>query len=208
MTNDYLIVNIFFDPAPDKMTKAKGDVVCRLFVLQNRMFSLIIVDMKHWYVVNTKPKNEDRAANNLLGGGIEALSPKLRMRKYKEGRFVYHIEPLFPGYIFVKFHPVNDFRLVKYTRGVKTIVHFSGRIIPLRDEVIAFIRDRLEDGVATIQKQEFKKGEKILIKNGPFKGLSGIFEQELDGKERVAILLDSVGYYARMEIDRDLLTSQ
>lgn len=163
--------------------------------------------MKHWYVVNTKPKNEDRAANNLLGGGIEALSPKLRMRKYKEGRFVYQIEPMFPGYIFVKFHPVDDFRLVKYTRGVKTIVNFSGRIIPLQDEVIVFIRDRLEDGVATIKKQEFKKGEKILIKDGPFKGLSGIFEQELDGRERVAILLDSIGYYARMEIDRDLLTS-
>lgn len=171
------------------------------------MFSLIIVDMKRWYVVNTKPKNEDRAAGNLLGGGIEVLSPKLRLRKYKEGRFVHYVEPMFPGYIFVKFHPVNDFRLVKYTRGVKTIVHFSGKIIPLQDEVIAFIKGRLEDGIATIQKQEFKKGEKILIKNGPFKGLSGIFEQELDGKERVAILLDSVGYYARMEIDRDLLTS-
>ena len=180
---------------------------CQLFVLQNRLFSLIIVGMKRWYVVNTKPKNEDRAANNLLGGGIDALSPKLRMRKYKEGKFINYIEPMFPGYIFVKFHPVDEFRLVKYTRGVKTIVNFNGRIIPLQDEVVNFIRGRLEDGVATIRKRDFKKGEKIFIKDGPFKGLTGIFEKALDGQERVAILLDSVNYSARMEIDRDLLTS-
>ena len=42
---------------------------------------------------------------------------------------------------------------------------------------------------------------------GEIKILSGIFESELDGKERVAILLDGVNYCAKMEIDRDLVVS-
>lgn len=161
--------------------------------------------MKRWYVVNTKPRNEDRAAMNLLNGGIEVLAPKIKLRKFKEGKFVYIVEPMFPGYIFVRFHPVDEFRMVKYARGVKTIVHFGGRIIPLQDEIIEYIRTKLENGVASLEKPKIGKGEKVLIKDGPFKGFSGIFESELDGKERVAILLEGVNYCAKMEIDRDLI---
>jgi len=163
--------------------------------------------MKRWYVVNTKPRNEARAATNLTNGGIEVLAPQLKMRKYKEGKFVYVVEPMFPSYIFVRFHPVDDFRMVKYARGVKTIVHFGEKIVPLQDEMIEFIKSRLENGVAFIEKPKISKGEKILIKDGPFRGFSGIFESELDGRERVAILLDGVNYCAKMEIDRDLIVS-
>lgn len=163
--------------------------------------------MKYWFAVNTKPRNEDRAASNLASGGIEVLAPKLKLKKYKNGRFVEVVEQMFPNYILVKFHPVDEFRLVKYTRGVKTIVHFGNKIIPIQDEVIDFIRSRLVDGVATIQEKGFRKGEKVLIKDGPFKGLSGIFEKELEGKERVMILLDSVVFAASMEIDLDLIAS-
>lgn len=161
--------------------------------------------MKKWFVVNTKPKNEDRAAINLTSGGIETLAPKLRLRKYKENRFVQVIEHMFPGYIFARFDPIDDFHLIKYTRGVKTIVHFGDRIVPIHEDLIEFIKSRLVDGVATIQKKPILKGERIVIKDGPFKGLTGIFEREMDGKERVAILLDAVQFAATMEIDRDLI---
>jgi len=164
--------------------------------------------IKRWFVVSTKPKNEDRAANNFTSGGIEALAPKLKLRKYKDGKFINVVEQMFPGYIFVKFHPIDDFHLIKYTRGVKTIVHFGEKIVPVHDEVIAFIRSKLEDGVATIEKKQFKKGEKILVKDGPFKGLSGIFEKELEGKDRVMILLDSVKFAATIEIDEDLVITE
>jgi transcriptional antiterminator RfaH len=161
--------------------------------------------MKQWFVVNTKARNENRAATNLLSGGIEALNPKLRLRKFRDGGFIYVIEPMFPNYIFAKFDPIDEFHLIKYTRGVRTIVNFSGKIIPLHDEVIAFIKTKLENGVASVQKKGFRKGDKITIKDGPFRGLNGIFEEEIGGEERVAILLEGVNYYARMEIDRDLI---
>ncbi|MCX5814411.1 MAG: hypothetical protein NT178_18000 [Proteobacteria bacterium] len=164
--------------------------------------------MKRWFVVNTKPKNEDRAANNLSSGDIEVLAPKLKLRKYKDGKFIYVVEQMFPGYIFARFHPIDDFHLIKYTRGVKTIVHFGGKIVPVQDEMIAFIRYRLEDGVATLEKKQFKKGEKILVKDGPFKGISGIFEKELEGKDRVMILLDSVKFSVSVEIDGDLIVNE
>jgi len=161
--------------------------------------------MKKWFVVNTKPKNEDRAASNLLFGGIESLAPKLKLKKYRNNRFIYVIEPMFPGYIFAKFDPIEEFRIVKYTRGVKTIVHFGEQIVPIHEELIEFIKSKLENGIAIIQKKPLEKGNKIIIKDGPFKGLTGIFEREIEGKERVTILLYAVQFAARMEIDRDLI---
>ncbi|HBL23530.1 MAG TPA: transcription/translation regulatory transformer protein RfaH [Deltaproteobacteria bacterium] len=165
-----------------------------------------MMETRNWYVVNTKARNEERAALNLAQGGIDVLAPKLRFRRWREGKFTDIIEPMFPGYIFVKFHPVDEFRLVKYTRGIKTIVNFNGRIIPLQEGLVDYIRERLTEGVATVEKRTFQKGEKIIIQEGPFKGFSGIFEQELDGRERIAILLEGVDYCARMEIDRELVT--
>jgi len=161
---------------------------------------------RHWFVVNTKPKNEDRASHNLLAGGYDVLSPKIRHRKYKEAGFVEVVEPLFPSYIFVRFHPVDDYYMIKYARGVKKIVSFAGKIVPLQDELIDFISRRLTDGVARVEKKKFRKGERVFIKEGPFKGLAGIFERELEGDERVMILLEGINYYAQMVIDSDLLS--
>jgi transcriptional antiterminator RfaH len=161
----------------------------------------------NWFVVQTKPKNEERASGNLANGGFEVLAPRLKARRYREGRFVSIIEPMFPGYIFVKFDPIDDFHMIKYTRGVKGVVHFGDRIAPIRPELVEFIRSRLDDGIAIIRQKPLAKGERVLIQDGPFKGLSGIFEKELDGKERVAILLEGIAFAATMEIDRDLVSS-
>jgi transcriptional antiterminator RfaH len=159
-----------------------------------------------WFVVNTKPKSETRASHNLSSAGYELVNPKLKLRKYKEGKFVDVVEPLFPNYIFVKFHPVDDFHMVKYARGVKKIVTFGGKMVALQEELIDFIRNRLTDGMAQIQKKRFRKGERVLIKDGPFKGLSGVFERELEGEERAMILLEGINYYAKMVIDSDLIS--
>ena len=163
--------------------------------------------MKSWFVVNTKPKNENRASHNLSAGGYDVLNPKLKLRKYREGRFADIVEPMFPNYIFVKFHPVDDYHMVKYTRGVNKIITFGGRMVPLQEEFIDFIRGKLKNGVATIEKKQFKKGEKVFITDGPFKGLGGIFERELEGEERAMILLEGITFYAQMVIDKDLITA-
>jgi transcriptional antiterminator RfaH len=160
-----------------------------------------------WFVVQTKPKNEERASGNLANGGFEVLAPKLRTRKYREGRFVYVIEPMFPGYIFARFDPIDDFHMIKYTRGVKGVVHFGDRIAPVRPELVEFVRSRLDEGVASVERKPLSKGARVFIQDGPFKGLSGIFEKELDGRERVAILLEGIAFSATMEIDRDLVSS-
>ena len=163
--------------------------------------------MRQWFVVNTKPKNENRASHNLSNAGYDVLNPRLKVRKYRDGKFVELVEAMFPNYIFTKFHAIDDYHMVKYARGVNKIVTFGGKMVPLQEEFIEFIRGRLVDGVAHIEKKRFKKGEKAFIKDGPFKGLGGIFERDLEGEERAMILLEGINFYAKMVIDSDLIAA-
>ena len=60
---------------------------------------VIFVDNRgyeRWYVVCTKSKNEERAAGNLAGGKIEVFAPKIKFKRYKEGKFVLLQSRCFP----------------------------------------------------------------------------------------------------------------
>ncbi len=161
--------------------------------------------MRKWFVVRTKPKNEERAKKNLENGGFEVLAPKIKYRRFKNGQVKETLEEMFPGYIFVRFSYLTDYRTVKYTRGVKDVVHFGEKVPHLDDNVIEYIRGRLKNGVAEIEREKIKAGEKVIVTQGPFKGFSGIFEREMKPYERVSILLEGLKYSARIILHRELI---
>ncbi len=132
--------------------------------------------MRQWFVVNTKPKNENRASHNLVSAGYDVLNPKLKVRKYREDHFTEVVEAMFPNYIFAKFHPIDDYHMVKYARGVNKIVTFGGKMVPLQEEFIDFIRGKLIGGVARIEKKRFRTGRSrawAASSRGTWKGRKG-----------------------------------
>jgi transcriptional antiterminator RfaH len=70
----------------------------------------------------------------------------------------------------------------------------------VQDEVVNAIKDGIEDNnIVVIKPSTFKNGDKVLIKDGPFKDFYGIFEKEIKGHERVMILLETM--QCRVELD-------
>lgn len=158
-----------------------------------------------WYAVYTKPKSEDAVAGSLENAGIEVFNPRLKQKKYVQGAYRNKINPLFPCYLFVKFEPETTSHMIKYTRGVRRIV--GGDLPwPVSDEIIDVIRDQEEDGIVTIKPPQFKYGDSVAINDGPLAGLKGIFEKELNGQERVVLLLSAIEYQARVVVDNAFLT--
>jgi transcriptional antiterminator RfaH len=152
-----------------------------------------------WYAVYTKPKKEDSVAFSLQNIGIEVLNPKIKFRKFKRNRLTDLIEPLFPCYLFANFDKDKYSHLITYTRGVKYIVGKKSPVA-VQDEVINVIKDGIEDNnLIVIKPSTFKNGDKVLIKDGPFKDFYGIFEKEIKGHERVMILLETI--QCRVELD-------
>ncbi len=156
----------------------------------------------NWYAVYTKSKAEDAVVNLLNQAGIETLNPKLRTSKFWRGRYSERVEQLFPCYIFAFFDAERQTHLINYTRGVRYVVcRESPLTVP--PEIIAAIVERTEDGFVTPVIEEFRKGERVQIKEGPFKDFYGVFERNVTGKKRAMILLETL--YCHVEVESGTL---
>jgi transcriptional antiterminator RfaH len=155
--------------------------------------------MKNWYVVNTKPKKEFHLEKILQEGGVPSYNPK-----YRDGG---QVKPFFPGYQFVFFDYPEQYRLVKYTRGVKKIVGNDDGPIPLDESVLGEIRRREVGGYIELMKHglEPELGDEIEVAEGPLKGLRGIFKKDLTDQDRVLILLNYVSYQGQLLIEKKKL---
>lgn len=168
------------------------------------------LNILNWYVVHTQPQQEERASVNLRSWGIETLTPKVRVKKYNEftnklSRVPKH---MFPSYIFGRFRFNEEYYRVRFTRGVHSVVMFTGSPAPVEDEIIDLIRSRIgPDGfVRTLEElEELTAGDQVIIKDGRFKGFCGVFDREIQDSERVRILLDTVSFQAHVVVDRELV---
>ena len=160
----------------------------------------------HWYAIHTHPKQEERANSNLQAWGVKTLSPLIRQSRASKfgNKPGYVIKPLFPQYIFANFVARTCLSKVWYTRGVSNVVNFGDWIAVIDDAAIAFIESQLgSDNVVRLG--ELKHGDKVRINQGPFQSLTGIFEKNIKGTERVMLLLEAINYQGHIQIDRELI---
>lgn len=152
--------------------------------------------MIDWFVLNTKPKKEFHVEKIFKEAGFKIYNPKYS----QENR----IMPFFSGYEFIQFDHPSQYRLVKYTRGVKKVIGNEGGPIPIPASVIQEIKAREMNGLIELDKYglEPEVGDEIQIMEGPLKGLKGIFKKELTQKERVLILLNYVSYQGQLIIEK------
>jgi transcription antitermination factor NusG len=155
--------------------------------------------MKSWFVLNTKPKKEYQVERLFEEGGIDFYCPKYIHETKKK--------PFFSGYGFIFFDYPEQYKLVKYTRGVKRIIGNEEGPIPIPEEIIQQIRKREVDGYVELEKYGGipEIGDEIEIMEGPMKGLRGVFRKELTDKERVVILLSYVSYQGQLIIEKKKL---
>jgi len=152
-----------------------------------------------WFAIYTKPRSEGQTADTLQKAGIETLSPRIRITKFRRRRLVESVEPLFPCYIFARFDLGRHLHGISFTRGVRYVV-WKGNPIVVPEGVIGAIKDNTRDGVVVPIVQNLKEGDRVRIRDGALGGFRGIFARELNGSERVAVLLDALGF--RVEVDR------
>ena len=152
-----------------------------------------------WYVINTKPKKEAIVERLFREGGFGIYNPK-----YRDGRLV---KPFFPGYEFVEFSHPEQFKIVKYTRGVKRIVGNDSGPIPVETVILDQIRSREVDGFVEFSKHGIEPalGDEIEVAEGPFRGLRGIFTKDMSDQDRVLVLLNYVSYQGQLIIEKTKL---
>lgn len=165
-----------------------------------------IFDTLQWYVVQTHPKQEDRAFLNLTTWNVEVFYPRYRQQRYNEfSGTSASVKPLFPRYVFARFRISDHYHKIKYTRGVHSLVSFNDVPTPVDDEIIQYFQARVQaDGLVKIM-DDLKPGDEVIIKKGPLANLTGVFEHGIKDTERVMILLQAVNYQARIMINRSMI---
>ena len=160
-----------------------------------------------WYLVHSKARQENVAELNLRRLGVETFCP--RFRKLTPGIAQSKEEVVFPGYIFIKVDMTTEYRKVTYAHGVLRVVRFGVTPALVEEEIIEAIRERIHKGFAVLPtRSSLKSGQIVRISKGPFYGFEAIFEQELNGAQRVALLMKTVAFQGRMVIDRDCVGMQ
>ena len=147
-----------------------------------------------WHAVHTKPRQEAVAEVFLSQSGIETFYPKIAPGK-----------PLFTGYLFTKFDEETQRRLVKYSKGVSSIVSFGDKPALVDESLIDAIKARIKDGFVHLDPPSFKKGERVEIKEGPLEGVVGIFDSRVKDSDRVIILLNAIASQSRVVVPATLL---
>ncbi len=138
--------------------------------------------MKNWYLIQTKPKQEKLASQNLISQNFEIYYPKTQIKN--------KVVALFPRYIFIHLDDKNqNWSPIRSTKGVANFVRFGVKFAKVPTAIIDSIK-RQED--STIEKlidlSKFHKGNAIQIQEGALKGQNAIFSH-YDGQMRAIVLL-------------------
>lgn len=158
-----------------------------------------------WFVVQTNPKEEDRARLHLEEKGVQIFYPRIKVVRFRRMRMGCAIRPLFPSYLFARFRYPAEYPHVLWTRGVRRVLGADSEPLPVPDEVVATIQSQMDsEGLVRVGRR-LKPKDRVRIKSGPFKDLLGLFERDLDDQGRVEVLLQVVGFQARVHLHESLL---
>ena len=143
-----------------------------------------------WILVYTKAKQERRANDNLLNQGFKTFLPLISSSNRNQKSKL--LKPVFPRYLFVQVDLMSENWIsIRSSYGVSGIVMFGEEFTSIPPEIINSLKDRLnaediyEERVQVI---DYKKGDKLTIKQGKLAGIDAIFLSK-KSKDRVRLLL-------------------
>jgi transcriptional antiterminator RfaH len=168
----------------------------------NELNDLNDVNVKHWYVVHTKPSNEHRVETNLSNQEIEVFLPLLETFQYVNGKMIPKIKPLFPNYLFAKLDIDVHYYKVKWTRGVSKILGIGNEPVPVSEKVIQTIKARMGENNLVKLDDGLEEGNIVQFTSGPFKDLMGVFDKKMSDGKRVRVLLSLIGVDVPVQVSK------
>lgn len=162
-----------------------------------------------WYCAKTQPKREHIAAQHLRElEGVEVFCPRIRYRKATRRGKIWWIEPLFPGYVLVRFVRSEMERAVTFGKGISGLVRFGTQIPTIPDAAIDALREEVRTRSTSDSPDDafnvspvVEIGDEVEIASGPFQGMRGPVLAITSATERVKILLEFLGQKQSIDID-------
>jgi transcriptional antiterminator RfaH len=160
----------------------------------------------NWYLIRTKPRQEQIALQNLMRQGFFCYLPMLTREKLVKGKLDLIDEPLFPRYLFIQLDvgaSAKSWSPIRSTRGVTELVSFGVEPAKVEDGLIAELKIR-EQEAREHPRGFFTPGEQLRITQGPFANVDAIF-QIADGSSRVRVLIEFMNKTLELKVDSSIV---
>ncbi len=161
-----------------------------------------------WYAIHSRSRHEDVVLNGLKKKLIDAFLPKMQVMSRRKDRRKTILVPILPGYVFVH----SDLNLYQYwdiikTYGVVRILGIQGKPVPVKDEEIASLKT-LHGTDRTVRNQAYmKEGDRIMIMEGPLKGLTGFYIRHKGKVDKIVISIELLQRSLAVEVE-DLIVEK
>ena len=152
--------------------------------------------MKKWYLIKTKPRQENVAIANLENQNYHVYCPSAKINN--------KIVVLFPGYLFINLdQTIENWSPIRSTKGVLNFVRFGLSYAKISNQLISFIQDNEFNTTKRIKNlNDFKSGDKVQITDGVFKNCVAIFKSS-KAEERVILLMNILGQQQAITIKQE-----
>jgi len=155
-----------------------------------------------WYAVHTRSRFEQKVYDGIYSKSIEVFLPRIQIISRRKDRHKKILVPLLPGYVFTKttMEPAEYLKILK-TVGVVRLLGFEGKPVPARDEEINSLM--ILDGTdRTVQNRDYiNKGDKVMIMEGPLKGLIGFYLRSKGQGNRIVVSVELLHRSLEIEIE-------
>jgi len=143
-----------------------------------------------WFALHTKPNFEKKVSLGLNSIGIESYCPTFKTIKQYSDRKKKVEKILLPGYVLVHLED-HERNLVFSVPGIIRYIFWLGKPAEIRPFEIDNMKKNLNGTFDNISFNNLKKGSDYEIKDGLFKGNSGIVLEIENNKLKLA--LNSMG---------------
>jgi transcriptional antiterminator RfaH len=160
---------------------------------------------KEWFILNFKPNSHFKAVRNLNQQGFETFLPLHEITSRKVSRFNNTNQPIFPGYMFIKFDSTRtEWRRINNTYGVSQLITFNSILKSIPTEVIDNLIARCDLGGKLLPIKNLKKGDRVKVLKGPFANFIATIET-YETDQRIWILMDLMGRKTLIQTPSDIL---
>ena len=192
-------------PAPSELPEPARDVITPAAEPEPQpsippALTVITSPTTAWYLVHTKPRQEEVALANLQRQGYACYLPQMRIERIRRRKAEVTTEPMFPRYLFIQLDSSDQGKSwspIRSTLGVSQLVHFGARAAKVDDALVELLRQREQ---AMPLDAMFHSGDSVVVTDGPFVGIEAIY-QTADADRRAFILLEILSKPVSMQID-------
>jgi transcriptional antiterminator RfaH len=161
---------------------------------------------EEWFVLQFKPNSHNQAVKNLTRQGFATFLPLHSATSRRATRFISTAQPLFPGYMFVKFDRTkSEWHKINNTYGVSRLINFNSILKSIPTPFIDSLMMRYDLSGKLMPIKKLKKGDHVTVLKGPFANFIATVEK-YEADQRIWILMDLMGRKTKIQTPSDNLT--